>query len=76
MFSVDATKAGALYLGVNDTVAALSRVKGQLEVSFLSHCSFGGEHHRNSSLVIGEALEDWARELPEPPHRSQELVLP
>jgi hypothetical protein len=33
VFTVEATKAGTLYLGVNDTLGSLIRVRGQLEIT-------------------------------------------
>jgi len=33
VFTVDATKAGTLYMGVNDTLQSLVRVQGQLEIT-------------------------------------------
>ena len=33
VFTVEATKAGTLYLGVNDTLDCLGRVRGQLEIA-------------------------------------------
>jgi hypothetical protein len=33
VFTVEATKAGTLYLGVNDTLDCLVRVRGQLEIT-------------------------------------------